>query len=888
MLDFTKTGMDGSFRFKDVPYGNHLVKSTYIGFLPLTVDASSDGDNINLSILKMTEIAEELMEVVIKAAKAPMKMKGDTIEYDASTFKVPEGSTVEDLLRRLPGIEVESDGSIQADGKDVNRVTVDGKSFFGSDPKAATKNLPAEGISKVQVFDTKSEEEKTTGIKTETEEKTMNLELKDEFKSGGFGKIIAALGDQERKELKGNYNKFNDKIQFSLVGVGNNTGRNGLAWNDYQDFMGSGTFRFSQDDTYGFGGGGHNYYMFGGGGGGIEASISSMFFADGRSGLPENYSGGLNFNYDHKKTKVNTVYYYNQNGLLEQTVSNQDKFYQNFTQQETMASTADDVSRGHRVEVELEQELDSLHTIKIDLTTALINNNMDYSGSAALSSDEDLASRTTFNNQTKTTGELLSGSFIFRKKFQKKGRRLGANVSYLTTELEDDWTQGSNTDFFGDTGVEGMLIIDQDNNDIQSKNLFKSNAVYVEPLAKKFFLQTFYNHRNRREQGERAVYDLQGAESVLNNQLSRVYDNRISYNRIGSALRYSHDGVNISLGLGYQHFNLEGVTTALSDGANLGVVDADYQQYIPHLSLSFNPDRNTYISASYNRNADEPEIQDLQPIVDNLNPLFVKTGNPALLPALSNSISSSMRRRFPISDVSMNLFGSFTLYETQFSTNETVDDRLVTTYQPINIDGGNSMRYSARVSFPFIKNKFTARVRYSGNLGSRPSIVNSVENDTRTLVHSPSIRLSITPTEHFTLYIEGRFRHSDTSYEINQSQNQITKNTTLSVEFSSKIGPGLFISSNMEYDRFQNERFDLDRTIPIWNTSIYKHLLEGNKMEVRLSLYDGLNRNVGFDQRAYGIGVRQTSTETLARYAMLSLTYNLRGLKTDLRKNSWW
>ena len=119
MLDFTQTALDGSFRFKNVPPGNHLVKTTYIGYVPLTVNASSsDGSDINLGTMKMSELAEELMEVVIKAAKAPIKMRGDTIEYDASTFQVPEGSSVEELLRRLPGIEVESDGSITSDGKD--------------------------------------------------------------------------------------------------------------------------------------------------------------------------------------------------------------------------------------------------------------------------------------------------------------------------------------------------------------------------------------------------------------------------------------------------------------------------------------------------------------------------------------------------------------------------------------------------------------------------------------------------------------------------------------------------------------------------------------------------------------------------------------------------
>ena len=220
MVEFTRTELDGSFIFRKVPQGNYLVKTTYIGYIPLTVDASSiDGKNIDLGSLAMTELASELMEVVIKAAKAPIKMRGDTIEYDASTFQVPEGSSVEELLKRLPGIEIDQDGSISADGKSVDQVTVDGKKFFGSDPKAATKNLPAEGISKVQVFDTKTEEEKITGSTGEAQSKTMNLELKEEFKKGSFGRVTAGIGTESRAELKGNLNRFNEKIQFSVVAV---------------------------------------------------------------------------------------------------------------------------------------------------------------------------------------------------------------------------------------------------------------------------------------------------------------------------------------------------------------------------------------------------------------------------------------------------------------------------------------------------------------------------------------------------------------------------------------------------------------------------------------------------------------------------------------------
>ena len=187
LLEYTQTDLKGAFEFKSIREKHCIIKTSYLGYFPLTKVVQYTGQNINLGTLYMEEIAKELMEIVIKEAKAPLKLRGDTVEYDASQFKVPKGSTLEELLRRLPGLELSQEGDIQADGKGVTKLTVDGKTFFSDDPKFAIKNLPAEGVSKVQVFDKKDEEALLTGKSTASEEKTMNIELKEEFKKGGFG-----------------------------------------------------------------------------------------------------------------------------------------------------------------------------------------------------------------------------------------------------------------------------------------------------------------------------------------------------------------------------------------------------------------------------------------------------------------------------------------------------------------------------------------------------------------------------------------------------------------------------------------------------------------------------------------------------------------------------
>ena len=222
---------------------------SFVGFIPFQQNLAPSPTDVNdLGVLKMKPITKELLEVVIRAAKAPLSIRGDTIEYNTSSFKVPPGSTVEDLLRRLPGIEVDADGNIKAQGKDVSKLYVDGKTFFGNDPKAATKSLGAETISKVQVFNEKSEQSKLTGVDDGKKEKAMNLELKEEYKKGRFGKITAAIGNQERWAARGNYNRFNKTEQMSIIGYGNNINQTGLNWDDYGEFKGQVRGGTSQGD----------------------------------------------------------------------------------------------------------------------------------------------------------------------------------------------------------------------------------------------------------------------------------------------------------------------------------------------------------------------------------------------------------------------------------------------------------------------------------------------------------------------------------------------------------------------------------------------------------------------------------------------------------------
>jgi len=241
LVNFTTSDSKGNFAFRNIRKANYILKISHFTYMPQAFFIEPQEEKeINLGLIVLKPIAHFLMEIVIREAKAPIFIKGDTVEYDASTFKVPPGSTVEDLLRRLPGIDVDVDGNISTMGKDVKTVYVDGKAFFGNNPKTVTQNLDAAAISKVQVFTEKSEQEKITGIADGSKEKVMNLELKDEYKKGYFGKASAGYGwgsgAPHRWVAKGNFNWFTDKQQLSFIGYGNNLNQSNMDWNDRSEF----------------------------------------------------------------------------------------------------------------------------------------------------------------------------------------------------------------------------------------------------------------------------------------------------------------------------------------------------------------------------------------------------------------------------------------------------------------------------------------------------------------------------------------------------------------------------------------------------------------------------------------------------------------------------
>jgi hypothetical protein len=803
---------------------------------------------------------------------------------------VPQGSTLEDLLRRLPGLEVSQDGSIQADGKGVSKLTVDGKTFFSEDPKFAIKNLPAEGVSKVQVFDKKDEEALLTGKTTATEEKTMNIELKEEFKKGGFGKVTAGGGSESRVELKGNYNKFDSKHQISLVGVANNTGRNGLSWDDYQDFMGANAWNDNDDYDYGFGGGFVRY--FGGSASGLESKVSEAFWSGNNGGFPTNIIGGVNYNYDHKKTKFAGRYFFQNTGNERLTESDSRTFLSGFSLDNNRLESQDKESVNHRAETMYQYNIDSLLTAVVTADIAVVNTDQFQYGNTRLSRDgQQITSASSFDNSSDLSGRLINTSLLLRKKFKKAGRSFGINGSYLKTDISDYQKRFSDNLFYNDAGVnDSTFVLRQFNNDTLDKFVIKANVLFSEPLSKKLFFKVFYNFSSRNETGNRYVDDqnLSDNNLIRNNALSRIYENTILSQRAGSTLTFSHKGLNLTAGAAFQSFGLNGTYQSPDPTFFKGKVDNKFNLWLPYAEFNGSLTRNTWINADYGISATEPSIENLLPVIDYSNPLFITQGNPDLVPTLNHRVGVWFNHSWPADAIRINLSTNYTYFEDQIIMKQEVDANLVTTSQPINYSGGNQIWNNAGVSFPIVRNKIKMRTSFGYSGGKSFAFVNDILNKTKTFRWSPGINLDFTPTQKTAIYLSSNMSFSSTEYDINTTQNQEIINQNYNLDINTNFAKGWFWNSTLRYSRFKNERFGIQQDIPIINLSVYKQILKGNKGEIRLSLYDALNKNILINQSTSVSRVFDSRTPSLARYVMLSFSYNIKGMKSDVARNDHW
>ncbi len=882
LLNFTVSNEKGFFEFKNIKNQPVLLKISYIGFIPYQQKIgpfATEKNTLADPILK--PISQELMEVVIRDAKAALSIRGDTIEYNPASFKVPPGSTVEDLLRRLPGIDLDAEGNISTQGQNVKRVLVDGKTFFGDNPKFAIKNLGAETISKVQLYNGKSDQAQSTGINDGKQEKTINLELKDKFKTGKFGKIAIGQGDENRRFVQGNFNKFNKKEQLSFILFGNNINQTGLNREDLQEFTGRNTFENQDNGNFGFTdlSDYRNYQS------------SNVLLSDlNNKGFSENFGGGVNYNYDTKKVKLSSSYTYNQTDNLIDQFVNRNTFQKDqfFTTSDTSQSNT--FVSNHVFSARLENNIDSSNRLVTKLNFKIVNNN--YKGSnyseTILNSKELTNTKESQTNNLNTSHNLNLIS-IYRYKFNKKGRIIA--LSGLLTKQNYDATKQYESRYVFLNAIsptERLRAVLQNEEDNSDNLTFGAGMSYTEPITKKITLENFYNFKKDTKVGDN---DVMGPDKNVYDSISSFTNNGLMYNRIGASLRYAYKGINISVGLAALQYDLNSQVANQESASAARSLSKKYNAITPNFSASIELKNDLRFNLGYAKKIRTPDFFDLIRVINNSNLFYQFIPNPNLDANRSHDFSMSMNKFSKANFSYLGINASYEMFTNDISSKRSItlnnDKSQLTISTPYNVKGTANTSLSIYTGMPIVKTKLTTNISASIFNTKRIAEINNQENNTINNNYSLSNSYNFTPSSSFNLNFSVRYSITDIKYSLIKNQNQAVKNWTVNLVSNYNMGKKYFFETSFNYTKLENTLTKFNREIPVLNASIRKLLLKENRLEVVVSAFDIFNKRKNITQNGSGNEFYTISSYTLARYFMLKLVYNLRGHDEKIKNKNY-
>ncbi len=796
------------------------------------VTTPSGSDTLNLGVIELQPIAIELKEVTVKGDRDPVVVKQDTVEFNAGSFGTRPNANVEQLLKRLPGVDIGNDGNINVQGENVTRIFVDGKEFFGGNLKMATRNLPADAIDKVQVIDGKSEEARFSGIDDGRRQKVINLTLKEDRRNMGFGKATVGVGTQNRYAAQGNYNRLDGGNLVSVMGSSNNTNNLGLS--------------------------------------GDAPEAGNAARSGGRSGPPglvTTHSGGITaFNQVSEKTSVTGSYLLNytraailsnltrQNFLPEGTAL----YYENSRQQNRYGL--------HNALAGLEHK-DALNTFKLNTAFNYATARMGASSSrqsySVANTPVNEGDRTSL---TQNKNLSFNASAFYGHRFGKTGRLFTINHQMAGSLDDVNGNSQSSTRFSQGANEELRQRNVQEGKDLS----FSTRFSYTEPIGKQQYLEAGYTVSNRSSRSNLEVFDIQNETSILNPEQRNRFGSRFLYQQVGLTYRLSRGKFNLSAGADAQLSTLQGRYQQPGEGVN-----RSFRNLLPNFNLNRQLNKSTRVSFVYSTSVREPAIDQLQPVVSRYDPLNQYVGNPGLRPEYTHQGKLTFQTSRAKSGVFLSGSVHFNYSTNPITPAVTIDERQVRTTQYVNVKQSRSVAAFLNVSLPV--KKFNSRFNLSPYVREGQSV--NLLNGVAGRINQRSTGGNIGYTYRYKEYVDVNLRTNITvtgsRYRLNKAQNQVFVNSSYVADATVHFLKRFNATAELYYSKFTSSRNGFNQVIPICNFYLSSFLLKDNQGELRLSAFNVLNRNVGVTQLATLNYTEQSTQNALGSFYLLSFTYNI-------------
>lgn len=844
--------LEGKSFYKDLKlFISYIGMNTYSKSISLGNKLNSD-----LGIINLKEESNLLNEIVIKS-RAPITIKKDTLEFNVKSFKTKKDANVEDLLKKLPGVEVDEDGKITINGKEVNKILVNGKPFFGNDPSITTKNLTKDIIEKVQIMDTKSKSEAFSGEKGDEDNKTINLTIKKENNKGWFGRVSAATGTDKRYEGATMVNRFDNDQRFSVLASTNNINSPGFSFGEIQKMFGGGNNWVSGNGSFSI-----NGRRFGGGSGIIKSKTAGATYAD-------KYGKGLD---------VNANYFYSGSSSKDASENNREytlpdrKYFTNST------SNASNENHNHSISTEFDIEIDS--TFLINIQPSFVFNKRNGSNNRQEESlDEANILTNSYNSNSYSESEAnnFSNTIDITKKIGKEGSFIKASITNKVDKSSTEGVNKSTIETFGsDATIENR---DQKSTISDNLNGFNTRISYRLPLvSKKLFLDTKYSFRRNERENKEDTYDLNNT-SLQYTDFNIAQSSDFTYNDITKTpaleLIYKTKKWRFNFETGFVNRTLENndklrPNLSLSKKFNNLDLDAGFR-------YRFNSKASVYFSYRLNNNA--PQLRQIQPFEDVTNPSNIIKGNPNLKPSQNHRMYVNFNKYNWQARTGMFFYVSGTLYNNQIISNTSISDKFIRNSTYENNNGGYDLwgggSYSKKVKLDSIT---SLRLKLGGNISAYKNfnINNGVKEGARTLGLRPNIGLTLDWNKIISIETRYDMSFSKTKYDINTNQNQNFTRHSLRFRTKTTFPKKLEWRNDVKYT-YNPNLIGFNKSAWFWNATLVYSVLK-DQGTISLKAYDLLNQNTNAQRRATSNYIEDSQSTVLQQYFMLGFSWKFNSL----------
>ena len=876
----TSTNSEGSFGIKNVIIGNYNLRVSLIGYEK--IDSNITVNSNSIGTLVLLQDAKELKTITIQQKVIRSQQKGDTTEFNANAFKTNPDANAQDLITKMPSIVVEN-GTVKAQGETVQKITVDGKEFFGDDVALALKNLPAEVIEKIQVFDRQSDQSVFTGFNDGNTQKAINIVTKPGRMNGKFGRLYAGLGTSDRYTAGGNINVFNGKQRFTILGLSNNINQINFG---SQDLLG---ITATQNQGRGGNGGGRN---FGGGGNwGGGGNNNNNFVVGNQNGINISNSFGVNYSdVWNKKTTISGSYFFNK--LTNNTINTLQRINilnGGTSQLLNQATNSENTNLNNRLNVRVEHNFDSNNAIIFTPKISFQNNLSTSTIFGENTFNNELLNRTNNNNNAENNGYNINTNLLYRHKFLKVGRTVSFNIGYDANSKTNESNLISQNNYF--INNDSVFLLNQRANNVTETNSISGSINLTEQITKNGMLMFNYSpsfSNNYTDKNTNNIDSITKQYNIKNNTLSSNIGFDIMKHVSGFNYRINFNSkAMFMVGANLQLLTISGIQKTPTEYT----IEKPFFNLMPGAMFNYQFTKQKNMRFFYRTNTNTPSLAQFQTVIDNSNPLILSIGNSNLDQEYSHNLIFRFNTSNTDKGKTFNLFLNLNAIQNYIGNANFLARDSINNFEGIILSKGTQLNKSENLNgylaissfttfgFPVKVLKSNLNLNFGANYNQTPSKINNLINLAKNYTLTSGFALGSNINENVDFSVTYTAFYNLVENTLNAYQNNNYFNQISSAKINVLPWKGLVLRSEIVNTNYSGLGNSFNLNYFLWNGGIGYKFLKNNAAEIMLNTFDVLKQNNSINRTVYSNYIEDTQTTVLTRYFMLVFTYNIRSFK---------